>query len=105
MDLFSALGDILRPAPTTGQILAELHNPANYVRIEWCTPETVPAEDRERIREEAENFRKSVTADLIEEDFPFEFETALQAASMFLDWSADHGIYQTVSVTLKRIGE
>jgi hypothetical protein len=105
MDLFTALGDILRPEPTTSQILAELHNPNNYVRIEWCTPETVSNEDRERIREEAENFRKSVTADLIEEDFPFELETALQAASMFLDLAADHGIYETVSVTLNRIGE
>jgi hypothetical protein len=102
MDLFAALGDILRPAPTTSQILAELHSKDNFVEIEWCHPETVSSEDRERIREEAENFRKSVTADLIEEDFPFEFETALQAASMFLDWSADHGIYETVSVTLKR---
>ena len=87
---------------TTSDILHELHNPLNYVRVEWCHPETVSPEDRERIREEAETFRKTVTADDIEEDFPFAPETALQAASMFLDWQADHGIYQTVSVTLKR---
>lgn len=90
---------------TTNDILHELHSPANYVRIEWTHPERVPADVRERIREEAELFRKSVTAEDIEEDFPFAPETALQAASMFLDWSADHGIYETVSVTLNRIGE
>ena len=102
MDLFTALGDILRPAPTTDQILHELHSDQNFVEVEFCHPETVPAEDRERITQEAETFRKSVTIEDIEEDFPFEPETALQAASMFLDWQADHGNYETVSVTLKR---
>lgn len=90
---------------TTSDILHELHNPANFVRVEWCHPETVPAEDRDRITQEAEAFRKTVTAEDIEEDFPFAPETALQAASMFLDWSADHGVYETISVTLNRIGE
>jgi hypothetical protein len=87
---------------TTSDILHELHNPNNFVEVEFCHPETVPAEDRERITQEAETFRKTVTAEDIEEDFPFEPETALQAASMFLDWQADHGVYETISVTLKR---
>lgn len=87
---------------TTSDILHELHNPNNFVEVEFCHPETVPAEDRERITQEAETFRKTVTAEDIEEDFPFEPETALQAASMFLDWQADHGVYETVSVTLKQ---
>ena len=88
---------------TTSDILHELHNPNNFVWVEFCHPETVPAEDRERITQEAETYRKSVTIEDIEEDFPFEPETALQAASYFLDITADHGIYETISVTLKRI--
>jgi hypothetical protein len=87
---------------TTDQVLHELHNPNNFVEVEFCHPETVSPEDRERITQEAETFRKTVTAEDIEEDFPFAPETALQAASMFLDWQADHGNYETVSVTLKR---
>jgi len=89
---------------TTNDILHELHNPANYVRIEWCTPETVPADVRERIREESENFRIGATAEEVEE-FDLEADNALQAASYFLDLAADHGVYQTISVTLNRIGE
>jgi len=89
---------------TTNDILHELHNPANYVRIEWCHPETVSADVRERIREEAELYRIGTTAEQVEE-FDLEADNALQAASMFLDWSADHGVYETISVTLNRIGE
>jgi hypothetical protein len=101
MDLFAALGDILRPAPTTGQILAELHSKDNFVEIEWCHPETVPADVRERIREEAELYRIGATAEQVEE-FDLEADNALQAASYFLDLAADHGVYQTISVTLNR---
>jgi len=89
---------------TTNDILHELHNPANYVRVEWCSPETVPADVRERIRGEAETYRKTVTADEVEE-FDLQADNALQAASYFLDLAADHGAYQTISVTLNRIGE
>jgi hypothetical protein len=89
---------------TTNDILHELHSDLNHVLIEWNHPETVPADVRERIREEAETFRKTVTADEVEE-FDLEADNALQAASMFLDLAADHGVYQTISVTLNRIGE
>jgi hypothetical protein len=101
MDLFAALGGILRPAPTTDQILAELHNPNNFVAIEWTHPERVPADVRERIREEAELYRIGATAEQVEE-FDLEADNALQAASYFLDLAADHGVYQTISVTLNR---
>ena len=104
MDLFAALRDILRPAITTGQILAELHNPNNFVEVEFCSPERVPADVRERIREEAENFRIGATAEQVEE-FDLQADTPLQAASYFLDLAADHGVYLTISVTLNRIGE
>lgn len=86
---------------TTSDILHELHNPNNFVEVEFCHPETVPAEDRERITQEAETFRKTVTAEEVEE-FDLEADNALQAASYFLDLAADHGVYQTISVTLKR---
>ena len=86
---------------TTDQVLHELHNPNNFVEVEFCHPETVPAEDRERITQEAETFRKTVTAEDIEE-FDLEADNALQAASYFLDLAADHGVYQTISVTLKQ---
>jgi hypothetical protein len=89
---------------TTNEILAELHSPTNFVAIEWCTPETVPADVRERIREEAELYRIGATAEQVEE-FDLEADNALQAASYFLDLAADHGVYQTISVTLNRIGE
>ena len=86
---------------TTDQVLHELHSPANYVRIEWTHPENVPADVRERISDEAETYRKTVTADEVEE-FDLEADTPLQAASYFLDLAADHSIYQTISVTLNR---
>lgn len=94
---------------TTNDILHELHNPSNFVRVEWCSPETVSPEERDRIREEAETYRLQATEeeidDLIDGILFADAESALQAASMFLDFSADHGVYQTISVTLNRIGE
>jgi hypothetical protein len=101
MDLFATLGDILRPAPTTGQILAELHNPNNFVEVEFCSPERVPADVREKIKEEAELYRIGATSEQVEE-FDLQADNALQAASYFLDLAADHGVYQTISVTLNR---
>ena len=94
---------------TTTDILHELRNPLNFVRVEWCSPETVSPEDRERIREEAEQYRHQATEEEIEELIDgilfADAVDALQAASWFLDFSADHGVYQTISVTLNRIGE
>jgi hypothetical protein len=86
---------------TTNDILHELHSPTNFVAIEWTHPETVPADVRERIREEAELYRIGATAEQVEE-FDLEADTPLQAASYFLDLAADHSIYQTISVTLNK---
>lgn len=86
---------------TTNDILHELHSPTNFVAIEWTHPETVSPENRERIREEAELYRIGATAEQVEE-FDLEADNALQAASYFLDLAADHGVYQTISVTLNR---
>jgi hypothetical protein len=86
---------------TTNDILHELHSPTNFVAIEWTHPERVPADVRERIREEAELYRIGATAEQVEE-FDLEADNALQAASYFLDLAADHGVYQTISVTLNR---
>ena len=90
---------------TTTDILHELRNPLNFVRVEWCSPETVSPEDRERITQEAEQYRHQATEEEIDELIFADAVDALQAASWFLDFSADHGVYQTISVTLNRIGE
>jgi len=92
---------------TTTDILHELRNPLNFVRVEWCSPETVPADVRERIREEAETYRKQVTEEEIEESMEWiqEAETPINAASWFLDMAADHEVYETICVSLSRIGE
>jgi len=86
---------------TTNDILHELHSLTNFVAIEWTHPETVPADVRERIREEAELYRIGATAEQVEE-FDLEADNALQAASYFLDLAADHGVYETISVTLNK---
>lgn len=91
---------------TTNDIIQELRNPDNFVEVEWNNPETVPAEDRERIRQEGEDYRMQATEEDVEELIDgilfADASDALQAASWFLDFSADHGVYQTISVTLKR---
>ena len=90
---------------TTSDILHELHNPNNFVWVEFCHPETVIQDARDRITDEAETFRHQITLEEVEDmiDDLIEADTALQAASYFLDITADHGIYETISVTLKRI--
>jgi len=88
---------------TTDQVLHELHNPNNFVEVEFCHPEIVIQDARDRITDEAETYRHQITLEEVEDMIDdLEADTALQAASMFLDWSADHGIYETVSITLKR---
>jgi sulfur carrier protein ThiS len=87
---------------TVNDILNELHNPARKVVVEWNFPETVPGEERERIKNEVEAYRMQATAEEVEEFIEMVeiHDTPLQAASMFLDLAADHGVYNTITVSL-----
>lgn len=91
---------------TTTDILHELRSPDNFISVEWNHPETVPQDERERIAAEAEQYRHEATEEEVEELIDVvmiaDAGTPLEAASWFLDLSADHGVYQTVSVILKK---
>lgn len=91
---------------TTSDILHELRNPDNFVEVEWTANHSIPSEEGQKIIQEAEEYRKQATEeeidelmDVIESAGP---DTALQAASLFLDLSCDHGVYNTLSITLNR---
>jgi hypothetical protein len=88
---------------TTNEIIAELRSPSNFVEVEWNRPENLTEVERAQITAEAETYRKVASEDEVEEvwDQLKHEDTPLAAASLFLDLTADHGEYNTVSVTLK----
>lgn len=89
---------------TTTDIIQELRNPDNFVEVEWNHPETVSPEDKEFIKNEAEEVRTKVTdqdvAELLDLIILGGADTPLLAASMFIDLYVYHGEYNTLTVTL-----
>ena len=87
---------------TKEQVLSIVRDTANYsVQVDYCHPERITEQDRSDIRDSAEAFRKQCSiADIEEAIDGFENESPAMLASMTMNYHADHGIYNTISVYL-----
>ena len=83
-------------------VLSIVRDLKNYsVQVDYCSPEIITEKDRQEIRRSAEYFRKECGIDDIEEAIDgFENESPEMLASMVMNYHADHGIYNTISVYL-----
>jgi hypothetical protein len=90
---------------TKEQVLSIMRDTASYsVQVDYCHPERITEQDMSDIRESAEAFRKQCSiADIEEAIDGFENESPAMLASMTMNYNADHGIYQSISVYLTPI--
>lgn len=94
---------------TADSILAVLKDKNNYhIRVEYCFPEALHPNDREQIQESADNFRDSVTLEQVEDEMQecrWLWEdgepSPVDVASFIMDSNADHGVYQTITISLE----
>jgi hypothetical protein len=87
---------------TKEQVLSIVRDTASYsVQVDYCHPERITEQDMSEIRESAEAFRKQCSiADIEEAIDGFENESPAMLASMTMNYHADHGIYNSISVYL-----
>jgi hypothetical protein len=87
---------------TKEQVLSIMRDTASYsVQVDYCHPERITEQDMSDIRDSAEAFRKQCSIDDIEEAIDgFENESPEMLASMTMNYHADHGIYNSISVYL-----
>lgn len=94
---------------TAERVLAVLHDTTNYfIHVEYCFPERVNMEDKDSITNSADTFRRSITLHQVEEEmeecrylWADEEPHPMQVASFILDTNADHGVYQTITISLE----
>ena len=88
---------------TAEQVLDIIRNTRMYyVHVDYCSPERISEDDKNEILLSADYFRSAITlADVEDERDVWENEQDLvSAASNVLNYFADHGIYNTLSINL-----
>ena len=94
---------------TADSILAVLKDKQNYhIRVEYCFPEALHPNDKEQIQESADDFRDSVTLQQVEDEmqecrwlWADSEPSPVDVASFIMDTNADHGVYQTITISLE----
>lgn len=94
---------------TADSILAVIKDKRTYhIRVEYCFPEALHPNDKEAIQESADDFRDSVTLQQVEQEmeecrwlWADGEPSPEQVASFIMDSNADHGIYQTITISLE----
>lgn len=94
---------------TADSVLAVLKDKQNYhIRVEYCFPEALHPNDREQIQESADSFRDSITLSKVQyemQEWPglwWDGEPSpVDVASFIMDTNADHGVYNTITISLE----
>ena len=94
---------------TADSILAVLKDKRNYhIRVEYCYPEALHPNDGEQIQESADDFRDAITLQQVEDEmeecrwlWADGEPSPVNVASFIMDSNADHGVYQTITISLE----
>jgi hypothetical protein len=95
---------------TADSVLAVIKDKHTYhIRVEYCYPEALHPNDWQEIQESADCFRDSVTLEQVEQEmeecrwlWADGEPSPEQVASFIMDSNADHGIYQTITISLEQ---